>query len=30
VVREQNGNVSTLHVVRQDGAWRIASVTPAQ
>jgi hypothetical protein len=29
-IREQNGNVSTLHVVRQDGAWRINRVTPVQ
>lgn len=27
-VREQNGNVSTLYVVRQDGVWRINGVTP--
>ena len=28
VIREQNGNVSTLHLVKQDGAWRIDRVTP--
>ena len=30
VIREQNGNVSTLHVVRQGGTWRIDRVTPRQ
>ena len=30
VVREQNGNVSTLHVVRQGGTWRVDRVTPQQ
>lgn len=28
VIREQNGNVSTLHLVKQAGAWRIDRVTP--
>lgn len=28
VIREQNGNVSTLHLVRQGDAWRIDRVTP--
>jgi len=28
VIREQNGNVSTLHLVEQDAAWRINRVTP--
>ena len=28
VIREQNGNVSTLHLVRQAGRWRIAAVSP--
>jgi hypothetical protein len=28
VIRELNGNVSTLHLVRQAGAWRIDRVTP--
>ena len=27
-IREQNGNVSTLHLVKQAGAWRIDRVTP--
>ena len=27
-IREQNGNVSTLHLVKQAGAWRINRVTP--
>jgi hypothetical protein len=29
LIREQNGNVSTLHVVQQAGIWRIYGVTPA-
>jgi hypothetical protein len=28
VVREQNGNVSTLSLVKLDGQWRIDRVTP--
>jgi hypothetical protein len=28
-VEEANGNVSTVHLVKQDGQWRIRSVTPA-
>jgi hypothetical protein len=28
VIREQNGNVSTLHLVKQAGTWRIDRVTP--
>jgi Domain of unknown function (DUF4878) len=28
-VTEANGNVSTVHLVKQDGQWRIRSVTPA-
>jgi hypothetical protein len=28
VIREQNGNVSTLHLVRQAGRWRIDRVIP--
>jgi hypothetical protein len=28
VIREQTGNVSTLHLVKQAGAWRIDRVTP--
>ena len=28
VIREQNGNVSTLHLVKQGGRWRIAAVSP--
>ena len=28
-IREQNGNVSMLHLVKQAGAWRINRVTPA-
>ncbi len=28
VIREQNANVSTLHLVKQDAAWRIDRVTP--
>jgi hypothetical protein len=28
-VREANGNVSTVHMVKQDGDWLIRSVTPA-
>ena len=28
VIREQNGNVSTLHLVKRAGAWRIDRVTP--
>jgi hypothetical protein len=28
-VRESNGNVSTVHLVEQDGDWLIRSVTPA-
>jgi hypothetical protein len=27
-IREQNGNVSTLHLVQQAGVWRIDRVTP--
>jgi hypothetical protein len=27
-IREQNGNVSTLHLVKQAGVWRINRVTP--
>jgi len=27
VIREQNGNVSTLHLVKQDHTWRIDRVT---
>jgi hypothetical protein len=27
-IREQNGNVSTLHFVKQAGTWRIDRVTP--
>lgn len=27
-IREQNGNVSVLHLVKQAGAWRINRVTP--
>jgi hypothetical protein len=27
VIREQNGNVSTLHLVKQADAWRIDRVT---
>jgi hypothetical protein len=30
VIREQNGTLSTLHVVRQGGTWRIDRVTPQQ
>lgn len=30
VIREQNGNVSTLHLVRQSGTWRIDRVTPSR
>src|SRR3954454_6413767 len=30
LIRERNGNVSTLHVVQQGGVWRINRVTPAQ
>jgi UDP-N-acetylenolpyruvoylglucosamine reductase len=29
VIREGNGNVSTLHLVKQAGAWRVNRVTPA-
>jgi hypothetical protein len=28
VIREQSGNVSTLHLVRQGATWRIDRVTP--
>jgi hypothetical protein len=28
-VEEANGNVSTVFLVKQDGEWRIRSVTPA-
>jgi hypothetical protein len=28
VIREQNGNVSTLHLLNRRGAWKIDSVTP--
>jgi UDP-N-acetylenolpyruvoylglucosamine reductase len=28
VIREQSGNVSTLHLVKQAGRWRIDRVTP--
>jgi hypothetical protein len=28
-VEEANGNTSTVHLVKQDGQWRIRSVTPA-
>lgn len=28
VIREQNANVSTLHLVRQGSTWRIDRVTP--
>jgi hypothetical protein len=28
-VEEANGNVSTVYLVKQDGQWRIRSVTPA-
>lgn len=28
VIREQNGNVSTLHLVKQADRWRIDRVTP--
>jgi hypothetical protein len=28
MIREQNGNVSTLHLVKQAGKWRIDRVTP--
>jgi hypothetical protein len=27
-IREQSGNASTLHLVKQAGAWRIDRVTP--
>lgn len=30
VIREQNGNVSTLHMLKQAGRWRIARVTPQE
>lgn len=30
VVREQNGNVSTLHFVKQGGGWRIDRVIPVK
>jgi hypothetical protein len=29
VVKEANGNTSTVFLVRQSGVWRIRSVTPA-
>jgi hypothetical protein len=29
VIREQNGDVSTLALLRQGGRWRIDSITPA-
>jgi hypothetical protein len=28
VIRDQNGNASTLHLQKQNGRWRIARVTP--
>ena len=28
-VKEANGNVSKVHLVKQSGQWRIRSVTPA-
>ena len=28
VIREQNGDVSTLHMLRQAGRWRIDRITP--
>ena len=28
VIREQDGSVSTLHLARQDGTWRIDRVAP--
>ncbi len=28
VIREQNGNVSTLHMLKRDGRWRINRVRP--
>ena len=29
IVKEANGNTSTVFLVRQSGVWRIRSVTPA-
>lgn len=28
VIREQNGNVSTLHMLRQANGWRVARIAP--
>jgi len=28
IIREQNGNISTLHFLKQAGRWRIDRVTP--
>jgi hypothetical protein len=29
VIREQNGDVSTLALLREGGRWRIDGITPA-
>jgi hypothetical protein len=30
LIREQNGNTSTITFVKEDGSWRIARVTPVK